>query len=293
MEVESAPDRSRTKSKHEETIEIDDSLYQRKGDGPWRKIDLNRMTSDISKFGHTDPDGGDMMKGVKEVILKGEETLDGIPVLAYQLVMRDASGKGQASASKIWIGVNDGLPHRIENEFEVKPGDLGVPGLNPDKIKVIYTLYDFNAEIIIEPPAKYISYPKANEPRIEPPQTGPGAGGGIGVDARLRDANPRVGPGTERPVTPIIVDTKPVLLYSPRPIYTKEARDNKIQGVIRARVLVGVDGSVQQVRLTSHLPDGLDEQGVAVARKMKFKPAMKDGQPVAYWFPIEIEFNLR
>jgi hypothetical protein len=37
----------------------------------------------------------------------------------------------------------------------------------------------------------------------------------------------------------------------------------------------------------------LNEEAISAAYKMRFKPAMKDGQPVAYWVPVEIEFNLR
>jgi TonB family protein len=144
-----------------------------------------------------------------------------------------------------------------------------------------------------------------------PPSDGPGIGGGIGTGEgtgagpgrgtgfgpgegfNTGGGRPGLGGGDNPDGTARVVDARPVLLFSQRPNYTEEARKNKIQGVIRLRVLVTADGGVQNVRLASHLPDGLDEQAIAAARKMKFKPAMRGGQPVAYWIPVEVEFNLR
>ncbi len=85
----------------------------------------------------------------------------------------------------------------------------------------------------------------------------------------------------------------PFPLNSPRPRYTEQARHNKVQGAVLARVLVGADGSVKQVRITKGLPDGLTNQAILAAYNLRFKPAMKDGKPVAFWQAIYIEFKLR
>lgn len=77
------------------------------------------------------------------------------------------------------------------------------------------------------------------------------------------------------------------------PHYTEEARTHKIQGVVLMRVLVGEDGQVKQVSIVRGLPDGLDEQAVAAARQLRFKPAMKNGQAVSHWVPLQLEFKLR
>lgn len=142
-----------------------------------------------------------------------------------------------------------------------------------------------------------------------PPSAGPGSGGGMGTgegggmgpgDGRgvgpgtgynMGGGGPRIGGGNGGPATS--VDTKPVPLNSPQPRYTEEARKNKIQGNVTARVLIGADGQVKQVKITRGLPDGLDEQAIQAAYQLRFKPAMKSGQPVAYWMPVLIEFNLR
>jgi len=87
-------------------------------------------------------------------------------------------------------------------------------------------------------------------------------------------------------------DRRPIPLNPPRPEYTDQARNNKVQGVIRLRVLVGANGLVKDVRVASHLPDGLDEMAVLAAYGMRFRPALKSGQPVNFWQSVEVEFIL-
>ena len=143
-----------------------------------------------------------------------------------------------------------------------------------------------------------------------PPSAGPGSGGGMGSGSgggmgsgdgtgvgpgrgyNMGGGDPRLGGGAGAGVT-TAVDTKPMNLNKPRPNYTEEARKNKIQGVVIARVLVGADGLVKKVSIVRGLPDGLDEEAIRAAYQIRFRPATKNGQPVAYNVNIEIEFNLR
>lgn len=143
-----------------------------------------------------------------------------------------------------------------------------------------------------------------------PPSAGPGSGGGMGDgkgggmgpgDGRgvgpgsgfnTGGGDPRLGGGSGgAPATN--VDQQPVLLNMPQPRYTEEARKNKIQGTVLVRVLIGSDGQVKRVVVVRPLPDGLDEQAIQAAYQLRFKPAMKSGQPVSFWKPVAIEFNLR
>src|SRR5262249_27738654 len=78
------------------------------------------------------------------------------------------------------------------------------------------------------------------------------------------------------------VDRRPVPLNAPRPRYTKAARDHGVQGIVIAKVLVGVDGTVQQVKIVKGLPDGLTDEAVRAAYTLRFKPAMKDDKPVPF-----------
>jgi len=110
------------------------------------------------------------------------------------------------------------------------------------------------------------------------------------------------GDGVLRPVVPssiepktsnLRVDKRPVRISGPPPRYTEEARQNHINGTVILSVLVGADGSVKQVRVVSGLPYGLNDRAIEAARETKFKPAMKDGQPVPFWVGLQMEFNIR
>ncbi|MGH9761186.1 MAG: energy transducer TonB, partial [Blastocatellia bacterium] len=130
-----------------------------------------------------------------------------------------------------------------------------------------------------------------------PPAPGPGSGGGIGTGTgggvgsgngigqgpgnRFGRGGGEPGGGGNGPVAN--VDTLPVPLNRPRPNYTEEARKNKVQGLVRAKALVGADGRVKDVRVVTHLPDGLDEQAIQAVYQINFRPATRAGQPVAHW----------
>ena len=145
-----------------------------------------------------------------------------------------------------------------------------------------------------------------------PPSAGPGADGGIGSGARGgigqgngigvgpgNDDNlggPGSGPGGRRKpgAAQESVDRRPVLLNQPQPLFTELARKNKVQGVVRIRILIDAGGAVKEVVIVRGLPDGLNEQAIRAAYQMRFRPAMKDGRPVSYWLNnVEVEFNLR
>ena len=145
-----------------------------------------------------------------------------------------------------------------------------------------------------------------------PPSAGPGSDGGIGSGSRGgigpdagigvgrgRDENmggryPQIGGLRHSGSNEESVDRRPVLLNQPQPFYTEMARTNKVQGVVRVKVLVDANGSVKEVVVVRGLPDGLNEQAIRAAYQMRFRPAVKNGQPVSYWLnSVEVEFNLR
>lgn len=122
---------------------------------------------------------------------------------------------------------------------------------------------------------------------------GPGVGHGSGGNTGGGERNLAVGRPTLAVHQPL-VDERPILLNQPRPLFTEEARKNKVQGVVRVRILVDTNGAVKEVVLMRGLPDGLNEQAIRAAYQMRFRPAMKNGQPVSYWMSnVEVEFNLR
>lgn len=84
----------------------------------------------------------------------------------------------------------------------------------------------------------------------------------------------------------------PEVLSEPRPQYTQEARQLRIQGEITLQVRFGVDGKVEVLRVVSGLGHGLDQEAALVAEQIRFKPAVKDGQPTDHITYIHILFQL-
>jgi TonB family protein len=134
---------------------------------------------------------------------------------------------------------------------------------------------------------------------------GPGSGGGVGTG---QGGGMGSGPGgsVKPPVLPVpntpgnsegniarSVDSRPVPLNRVQPSYTEKARQNSVQGAVRMRMLIDETGTVKRVIVVRGLPDGLNEKAVEAGYRMKFRPAMKDGKPVAFWIVADAEFNLR
>jgi TonB family protein len=87
--------------------------------------------------------------------------------------------------------------------------------------------------------------------------------------------------------------TRPVPLNAPMPQYTEEARQKKVRGVVMTRILINELGEVTLILLVSRLGHGLDQEAIKAVSQIKFTPAKKDGKPVSYWLPVDIEFNIK
>lgn len=85
---------------------------------------------------------------------------------------------------------------------------------------------------------------------------------------------------------------RPTILYREKAQYTQEARDNRVEGFVVLRVVFGVDGQISGVRVIRGLPHGLTQNAIEAAKKIRFEPAMKNGQPVSVSGTLEYNFRL-
>ncbi|HYG09902.1 MAG TPA: TonB family protein, partial [Pyrinomonadaceae bacterium] len=88
------------------------------------------------------------------------------------------------------------------------------------------------------------------------------------------------------------VTTRAIIKIKPEPLYTDRARRNQVRGMVRLRLVLGADGTVQHIYPTRRLPDGLTEAAIEAARKIKFIPAVKEGRLVSQFITIEYNFNI-
>jgi TonB family protein len=87
----------------------------------------------------------------------------------------------------------------------------------------------------------------------------------------------------------------PRLLMEAKPVYTHEAMDAGIQGLIVLEAVVLQDGTVGGVTVTRSLDTvhGLDDEAVGTVKKWRFDPGTRDGTPVPVSVEIEMTFTLK
>lgn len=88
------------------------------------------------------------------------------------------------------------------------------------------------------------------------------------------------------------VNVKAEITAKPNPVYTREARRIGVQGNVVLKVLLLGDGKLDRIRVVRRLPYGLTENAIRAACEIKFKPAVKGGQPVSQWVTLEYAFRL-
>lgn len=87
--------------------------------------------------------------------------------------------------------------------------------------------------------------------------------------------------------------TTPVeITFKPNPIYTDEARNLKLEGEVLLEVSFSATGSLHVNRVVRGLGHGLDEAAIAAANKIRFKPALRAGQPVDSTAVVHVMFQL-
>jgi TonB family protein len=85
----------------------------------------------------------------------------------------------------------------------------------------------------------------------------------------------------------------PKATYSPTPKYPKDAKKEKIEGIVYVSCVVDETGVVKNPKVTQGLDKNFDVLALDAATKWKFKPATKDGQPVPVFLVIEIIFRFK
>jgi TonB family protein len=83
-----------------------------------------------------------------------------------------------------------------------------------------------------------------------------------------------------------------VLLSSAEPQFSEQARAAKAGGTVLIGLIVDPRGNPQNVHVLQGVGMGLDENALKAVKQYKFKPAMKDGKPVAVMLNVRVEFKI-
>ena len=126
--------------------------------------------------------------------------------------------------------------------------------------------------------------------------TNGGGGGGGGRPAqtvKVSDFDARAAQSEKpqvKPQTPTEVALQ--ILSKPTPVYSDEARAMKIEGEVALEVEFMATGEVKVMRIVRGLGHGLDESAIRAVKGVRFKPALRDGQPVDVRTTVNIVFQL-
>ena len=119
-------------------------------------------------------------------------------------------------------------------------------------------------------------------------------GGGRAVTGKAEDDRPETWRDSEgNPAYSVRhVTRRAQILSRPAPDYPRRARARETQGTISLRLLLASSGKVEHIAVIKGLPDGLTEEAIKAARKIKFVPAEKDGRKVSQWATIQYNFSI-
>jgi len=113
------------------------------------------------------------------------------------------------------------------------------------------------------------------------------ATGGFGSEQVVHSTGPKIAqPDSAGASTPVEIT------FKPNPVYTDEARSMKLQGEVLLEVGFSADGRLHVNRVVRGLGHGLDEAAVAAANKIRFKPALRSGQPIDSTAIVHVTFQL-
>ncbi|MGM0443330.1 MAG: energy transducer TonB [Fibrobacterota bacterium] len=76
----------------------------------------------------------------------------------------------------------------------------------------------------------------------------------------------------------------------PKP--TEAMKKNGVEGLIKVKVLVDIDGRVKRAVAQNDLGFGSKEAAVKACLDMRFNPAMRGNDPVAVWITVPVRFKL-
>ena len=112
------------------------------------------------------------------------------------------------------------------------------------------------------------------------------ATGGFGSEQVVKGSGPKIVTADTGAATPVEIT------FKPNPVYTDEARSLKLEGEVLLEVSFGATGTLHVNRVVRGLGHGLDEAAIAAANKMRFKPAMRGGQPVDSTAIVHVMFQM-
>jgi protein TonB len=220
--------------------------------------------------------------------------LSDFPLFA-PLQPRAAGGGGGGGSNDITDPIKGRLP-RLEKTPLTPPQ---VPVLDNPKLAIEPAIaVDPNLQLPNNPTMPNIGV--HSSPNVTLLSNGPGSHGGMGIgaDGGLGPGTGiGLGPGSDQGAGTGIYSpggdvTNPIPIVTPEAEFSDEARRAKYQGICMIAIIVDAHGYPQNPRVIRSLGMGLDEKALEAVRQYRFKPALKNGKPVAVRITVAVSFHL-
>jgi TonB family protein len=112
------------------------------------------------------------------------------------------------------------------------------------------------------------------------------ATGGFGAEQVVHEG-PKIAQAQTGPAT-----TPVEITFKPNPVYSDEARSLKLEGEVLLEVNFYANGTLNVNRVVRGLGHGLDEAAMQAAKRIRFKPALRYGQPVDSTAVVHVTFQM-
>jgi TonB family protein len=127
--------------------------------------------------------------------------------------------------------------------------------------------------------------------------SGPGGNGGRGAVRSAGFGEYDSAPAATHAANPAAAPAQPIetpveITFKPKPAYTAEAREKKIEGEVLLEVVFGATGQIHIQRVMRGLGFGLDERARDAAAQIRFQPGTRAGNPVDMKGIVHIVFAL-
>jgi len=203
------------------------------------------------------------------------------------IISKPSANSDEAGKQRV-VDPQEGFRFETQLPLQEKKGDQDLMNhLYEFKIRVIGVKFESDEYWLMAQPGKTPSTARVkmtfNSPDNETP---------LDIPVKKKDSAAGQHQGATNSIQSMTSSLRPTILYREKAQYTKEAKDNKVEGTVVLGVVFGVDGQISDIRVIRGLPHGLTENAIIAAKKIRFEPAMKGGQPVSVRGNIEFSFNL-
>lgn len=130
----------------------------------------------------------------------------------------------------------------------------------------------------VQPPEPNLPKPDPTDPP-EPGGEGPGVPGPDPID--LPDD-----------FTGTLPDTLPQPIVRIAPDYPRRPQERCQEGYVVVEFTVTVDGTTRDIRVLDSSDSAFEREAVRAVQRWKYRPAMKDGEPVAVRLRVRVDFEL-